>query len=184
MTKKVRVALWSVWVVILTLFMTRKGHGVIRGRHDLLYDPKGQGDPCGRFDLVYDPKRSQGHWRSLRPIFDPIGHGDVCGQFDLIYDPKRSGVITGRRDLLYDPKGHGDLCGQFYLVYDHYSSRGHWRSPWPTLWPQRSGWSCCRFEWSVWPSLWPQNVKGSLEVAMIYIMTPKVRLALWSVWPR
>ena len=37
--------------------MTAKGHGVIRGRDDLLYDPKGHGDLCGRFDVVYDPKR-------------------------------------------------------------------------------------------------------------------------------
>ena len=49
------------FVVGLTLFMTKKGHRVIRGRHDPLYDPKGHGDLCGRFDLVYDPKRSQGH---------------------------------------------------------------------------------------------------------------------------
>ena len=40
--------------------MTPKGHGVIRGHCDLLYDPKGHGDLCGRFDLVYDPKRSRG----------------------------------------------------------------------------------------------------------------------------
>ena len=39
--------------------MTPKGHGVIRGRRDLLYDPKGHGDLCGLFDLVYYPKRSQ-----------------------------------------------------------------------------------------------------------------------------
>ena len=39
--------------------MTRKGHRVIRGRHDLLYDPEGHGDLCGRFDLVYDPNRSR-----------------------------------------------------------------------------------------------------------------------------
>ena len=57
MTPKVTVT----FVVGLTLFMTTKGHGVIRGRRDLLYDPKGHGDLCGRFDLVYDPKRSQGH---------------------------------------------------------------------------------------------------------------------------
>ena len=49
------------FVVGLTQFMTQKGHGVIRGRHDLLYDPKGHGDLCGLFDLVYDPKRSRGH---------------------------------------------------------------------------------------------------------------------------
>ena len=36
--------------------MTPKGHGVIWGRRDLLYDPKGHGDLCGGFDLVYDPK--------------------------------------------------------------------------------------------------------------------------------
>ena len=57
MTPKVKVT----FVVGLTSFMTQKGHGVIRGRRDLLYDPKGHGDLCGRFDLVYDPKRSRGH---------------------------------------------------------------------------------------------------------------------------
>ena len=57
MTPKVTVT----FVVGLTYFMTPKGHGVIRGRRDLLYDPKGHGDLCGRFDLVYDPKRSRGH---------------------------------------------------------------------------------------------------------------------------
>ena len=40
--------------------MTSKGHGVIRGHCDLLYDPKGHGDLCGRFDLVYDPKKVTG----------------------------------------------------------------------------------------------------------------------------
>ena len=44
--------------------MIPKGHEVIRGHRDLLYDPKGHGDFCGRFDLVYDPKRSRGQ-RSL-----------------------------------------------------------------------------------------------------------------------
>ena len=57
MTPKVTVT----FVVGLTYFMTLKGHGVIRGRRDLLYDPKGHGDLFGQFDLVYDPKRSQGH---------------------------------------------------------------------------------------------------------------------------
>ena len=40
--------------------MTLKGNGVIRGRRDLLYDPKGHRDLCGRFDLVYDPKKVTG----------------------------------------------------------------------------------------------------------------------------
>ena len=48
-------------VVGMTQFMTPKGHGVIRGHYDLLYDPKGHGDLCGLFDPVYDPKRSRGH---------------------------------------------------------------------------------------------------------------------------
>ena len=41
--------------------MTQKGHGVMKDRRDLLYDPKGHSDLCGRFDLVYDLKRSRGH---------------------------------------------------------------------------------------------------------------------------
>ena len=49
------------FVVGLTLFMTPKGHRVIRDRCNLLCDPKGHGDFCVRFDLVYDPKRRQGH---------------------------------------------------------------------------------------------------------------------------
>ena len=57
MTPKVTVT----FVVGLTYFMTTKGHGVIRGRRDLLHDPKGHGDLCRRFDLVYDHKRSWGH---------------------------------------------------------------------------------------------------------------------------
>ena len=40
--------------------MTTKGHGVIRGRRDLLYDSKGHGDLCGRFDLVCDPQNVTG----------------------------------------------------------------------------------------------------------------------------
>ena len=57
MTPKVMVT----FVVDVTYFMTPKGHRVIRGRRDLLYDPKGHGDLFGRFDLVYDPNKSQGH---------------------------------------------------------------------------------------------------------------------------
>ena len=36
--------------------MTPKGHRVIRGRRDLLYDPVGHVDLCGRFDLVWPQK--------------------------------------------------------------------------------------------------------------------------------
>ena len=58
MTPKVTV----IFVVGLTYFMTPKCHGVIRGRRDLLYDPKGQLDID--IDLGYDPKSSRGHKRS------------------------------------------------------------------------------------------------------------------------
>ena len=57
MTPKVTVT----FGISLTYCITPKGHGVIKGHRDLLYDPKGHGDICGRFDLVYDPKRSRGH---------------------------------------------------------------------------------------------------------------------------
>ena len=40
--------------------MTPKGHRVIRGRRDLLYDPKGHVDLYGRYDLVYDPQKVMG----------------------------------------------------------------------------------------------------------------------------
>ena len=115
-------------------------------------------------------------------------------------------------DLLYDPQGHGDLWGQFDLVCDPKRSQCIWRSPWPTLWSQRSRWPL----WSVWPSvdpkghgvirgrhdlfydpkgqldlwplpwptLWPQKVTGSLEVAVTYLLTPKSELDLWPLlWP-
>ena len=86
MTPKVTIT----FVVGLTKFMTLKGHGVIRGHRDLLYDLKGYGDHCRRFDLVYDPK---GHSviRGRRDLlYDPKGHDDLCGWFDLVHDPKRS----------------------------------------------------------------------------------------------
>ena len=46
--------------VTFVVGLTPKGHGVIRGRRDLLYDPKGYGDLCGRYDLVYDPQKVTG----------------------------------------------------------------------------------------------------------------------------
>ena len=49
------------FVVGLTYFMTPKGHGVNKGRRDLIYDPKGDGDLCGQFDLIYDLRRLRGH---------------------------------------------------------------------------------------------------------------------------
>ena len=70
--------------------MTEKGHRVIRGHCDLLYDPKGQSDLCCLFDLVYDPNRS-GVIRGRRyQLYDHDGYGDLYGRFDLVYDPKRS----------------------------------------------------------------------------------------------
>ena len=48
------------FVVGLTQCMTPNGHGVIRFRHNLLYDPKGHGDLCGRFDMVLWPQKVTG----------------------------------------------------------------------------------------------------------------------------
>ena len=50
--------------------MTLKGHGVIIGRRDLLYDPKGHG-------VV-----------GLTQYMTPKGHGVIRGRRDLLYDPK------------------------------------------------------------------------------------------------
>ena len=70
--------------------MTQKGHGVIRGRRDLLYDPKGHGDLCGQFDLVYNPK----------------SQGVIRGQRDLLCDPK------GQLDLWPWPRTNGQAFDQ------------------------------------------------------------------------
>ena len=71
--------------------MTPKGHGVIRGRRDLLYDPKGQGDLCRRFDLVYDPKKFTGSLEVAVTYFmtPKVTVTFVVG-LNLVYDPKRS----------------------------------------------------------------------------------------------
>ena len=64
---------------------------VIRGRLDLLNNPKGHGDLCVRFDLVYDPERSGGLYRGRRDLlYNHKGHNDLCVRFDLVYGPKRS----------------------------------------------------------------------------------------------
>ena len=70
--------------------MTPKGHGVIRGRRDLLYDPEGHDDLCVGMTKFMTPKGHgviRGHCDLL---YDPKGHGELCGRFDLVYDPKRS----------------------------------------------------------------------------------------------
>ena len=58
--------------------MTPKGHGIIIGRRDLLYDPKGHGDLCGRFDLVYDLKKFTGSLEDAVTYFlTPKGQLDL-----------------------------------------------------------------------------------------------------------
>ena len=78
------------FVVSLTMLLILKGHGVIRGRCDLLYDNKVHGDLCRRFNVVYDPKRPRVIIFLLNLLYDPKGHSDLCCQFDLVNDPKRS----------------------------------------------------------------------------------------------
>ena len=121
---------------------TPKGHGVLRGRRDLLNDPKAMvtfvvGLPwfmtpkChrvirGRRDLLYDPKGLT-FVVGLTYVMTPTCPGVIRGRCGLLYDPKGygdlsdqfdlvckgHGVIKGRRDLLYDPKGQLDICGRF-----------------------------------------------------------------------
>ena len=70
--------------------MTPKGHGVIRGSLDLLYDTKVTVTFVVGLTLFMTPK---GPWviRGCRDLlYDPKGHGDLCGRFDQVYDPKRS----------------------------------------------------------------------------------------------
>ena len=106
-------------------------------------------------------------------LYDSKNHGDFCGAFDLVYEPIRSGGHSGgHSDLLYDPKitvtfvdsltkfltpkGQGVSWGSLDL---HYDLKGH---------SDLFG----RFD-LVYD---PQNVMGSLEVAVTYLMTPKVNL--------
>ena len=56
--------------------MNPKGHRVIRGCIDLLYDLKDHSDICGRFYLVYDPNRVI---RGRRDLFY-----DLKDQLDLL----------------------------------------------------------------------------------------------------
>ena len=65
--------------------MTPKGQGVIRGRRDLLHDPKGQSDLYG----LFDPKGDGIVWGRRDLLYDPKCHSDPCGRFDLVYGPKR-----------------------------------------------------------------------------------------------
>ena len=66
--------------------MTPKGHRVIRGRHDILYDQKGHGDLGGAYFMAIRSRVKRGR-RNL--LYDYKGHGDLCGRFDIDYDPKK-----------------------------------------------------------------------------------------------
>ena len=99
--------------------MTPKGHGVIRGRRDLLYDLKGHGDLCGRFDLVYDPQKVTGSLELAVTYFmTPNVTVTIVVSLTLFMAQKGHKVIRARSDLLDYPKGRGDLCGWCDLIYD------------------------------------------------------------------
>ena len=68
--------------------MTSKGQGVIKGRHDLLYDPKGQGGFVVGLTLFITPKGHRIITGLPNLLYDLKGDGDLFGQFDLVYDPK------------------------------------------------------------------------------------------------
>ena len=71
--------------------MTPKGHEVIRGRHDLLYDPKGHGDLCGQFWPSLWPRKVTGSLEVAVTYFmTPKVNLTFDLDLDLGYDPKRS----------------------------------------------------------------------------------------------
>ena len=155
----------------MTLFITPKGHRVIRVQWPTIW-PKGHGDICGRFNLVYDPKGLRVIRGRRDLLYDPKCHGDLCGRFYLIYDPKRSqGHLRSPWPTLWPKRSRCPLWSV-------------WPSFWPQkvtpslevavtyLWSQRSRWPL----WSVWPSFWPKKVTRSLEIAVTFFMTPKVKV--------
>ena len=68
--------------------MTPKCQGVIKGRHDLLYDPKGQGGLVVGLTLFITQKGHRVITGCRDLLYDLKGDGDLFGQFDLVYDPK------------------------------------------------------------------------------------------------
>ena len=74
----------------LTWFSTRKDDRVIRGRRNLLNNPKRHGDLFGRFDLVLTPEGQRVIRGRLGLRYDPKGHHDRFKRFNLVYDRKRS----------------------------------------------------------------------------------------------
>ena len=85
MTQKVTVT----FLVGFTSFMTSKGHRDLKGRHDLLYDPKRLRWPLGWFDLFMTPKGRRVIRGSRDLLYDPKGHDDLFDR-GLFFDPKRS----------------------------------------------------------------------------------------------
>ena len=70
--------------------MTPKGHGVIRGRRDLLYDPKVMVTFVVGWPSLWPQKVTRSLQVAVTYFITQKGHDDLCGQFDLVYDPKRS----------------------------------------------------------------------------------------------
>ena len=85
--------------------------------------------------------------------------------------PKAHGVIRDRDDLLYDHQGHGDFCGGFDLVYDPKRLWGHNTGRHDLLYdPEGHVDHCGQFDLVL-----TQKVKGSVEVALTYLMTSKIK---------
>ena len=164
--------------------MTPKGHGVIRGRRDLLYDPKGQ-----RWPLTWSvwpslwPKKVTGSLEVAMTYFMTRKvNGDLCGRFDLVYDLKRSwGHLEVALTYFMTPKvtrWHYNVIRLWRLV--PWLSKGHVGSSevagtYSYDW-QRSRWPL----WSVWPSLWPQKVTGSIRGRREPTLWPQI-FARWRI---
>ena len=157
--------------------MTLKGHGVIRGHRDLLYDPKGQLDLW----LSLWPQKVTGslvvamtYFMTLKVNLTLFMTQKVTGSLDVAVTYFMTLKVTGSKvvnvtyfmtpkvtvtfvvGLTYcmTTKGHGVIRGRLDLLYDPKGQLHLWH----------------------WPSLWPWKVTGSSEVAVTYFMTPKVNL--------
>ena len=151
--------MWSVWPKL----WPPKGHGVIRGCLDLLYDLKGHGDLWSVWP-IYDLK-GHGVIRGRRDLsYDPNGHGDLCDRFDIVNDPK---MVTGSLKVSMTYFMTSNVTVTYFMTSN--VTVTYFMTQKVTL-PL----------WSIWPSLWPKKVTGSLEVALTYRCIPlSLRSKIW-----
>ena len=84
--------------------MTPEGHGVIRGRRDLLYDPKGHSDLCGCVCPSVLPQKVTGSLEvAMTDFITPKVTVTFVVDVNLFMTPKGLGFIWGRSDHVITP---------------------------------------------------------------------------------